>query len=1099
LGGYANIQLTQRLEAAGLMSMGNAASVQQAIEARQMLQTQRQVAASISSQDAAGIYQFFRGSAAVAGLPFNANQRLAAQQMAGGIAQYGPAISMGIPGGSEFMDVMSGPAGSIHAMSAQMMDANRYRIDPVTGRYGLGSAANAAMISNVYNNMFSEDNMTRMQGLRAGDVGQIYRALSSEGLAGPNLSLRDRTLNALAQERQAAGNLSGVAADSNIAPEVLTGDLNRLTNRQLEQVRASKTIQSRITKDDARQITDQLQGYVESIAAMREVFGEAGNPNAPIPQIIGALKALTGGQMQKFDPAALTTMVRDLQAMSQMSGKSVDQLLAMSQTANNMNTSILGANAPSFNPAVLQAGVTSGIAFSQAGGATGFGAINRQQAEQTTMSLFSRGLGSETSQAMGALLRVQQSGGFANNSAGQRLSAVMSAAAAGQDYYEFNGSRMSMPTTLNEFRALASQGGIAGGDATTFNMMLTDTTANMRALAENPGMQQVAFNQQRRQINSKLAQSMGFRLESEGVFRTGITDNSQRKAAANRISTAGLSALNALTPAEMQNPDMRISAMAEAIRAESATYGVNLSEAEARTIAASQFGQAETTIQGFGFDSYTGYAQVHGAQVSEARTAAAQAASVRADTNSALSKLQKSGGVLGRFGDAIRNQGEKAARGEQVDLGTLMEATFGTKLNPDRPGLTGPMQSVQNAYNELMNIEGQFAGASPQEQKELKARAAELTKQLEQSISEVGREVDASGLGAAQNMAKLSLGNYSEDAARLGITEEEYLEAIKSGKLPDSLKVISDKDVLSKARAAETTITNADRELAMYQNDLAATNPVVRGRAEAATAAVRTRKNSAMQAKEAGMRALGLTPGNVDDEKKYKVQLENQGAAALLQQRAESWAASRADLKGKVADPEKVLEDTISAEKQARATEAEAEAKVLPTSELNTIADALGLDKSTDRKDLAKNLTGSEGDASVANQKLIAGVLETLNRTGDPDSKVSAIKRLDQLTDRYNAAKGDKKALEALAKEHKMSVSSLEKMMAQTEFLGMAENKGDYSAADFTAAMASSSNTDRGQEAESNSRRINLEGTLVVKGELTGTATLASTTGILGQ
>ena len=1101
LGLTGNVYLSNRLEQAGLMSMGNAASMQQAIEARQLQQIQRQVASSIASQDASGIYRFLRGSAAVAGLPFNANQRLAAQQMASGIAQYGPMLSLAVPGGSEILDLMSGPTGSVQAMASQMMEANRYRIDPLTGRYGLGGQANTEMISNVFSNMFAEDNMARMQGLRAGDVGQLYRALSAEGLAGPTLSLRDRTLNALTQARRENADLSGIANEAGIAPDLLQGDLNKLSGQQLAQLRGSKSMQDRITKTDARQISDQLQEYVDSIAAMREVFGEAGNPDAPMPQLIGALKALTNGQMQRFDPASLTTMVRNMQAMSQMSGKSIDQILAMNQSANAMNTSILGSHAANFNPAVVQAGLAGGIAFSQAGAATGFGALNRQQAEQATMNLFSRGLGSETSQAMGALLRVQQSGGFAGNQAGQQLSAIMSAAAAGQDYYEFNGTRMSMPTSLNEFRSLVSQGGIAGGDVTTFNMMLTDTTANFRALAENPEMQKVAFQQQQRQINKKLAQTMGYRLESETTLRQAMPNNAQRAAAANSISSAGLNALNSLTPAEMQRPGLRISAMAEAIRAEASTYGINLSEAEARTMAASQFGQAESTIQSFGFESFTAYAQVHGRQVSSARTAADQAASVRAGTNAALGEMQNTGGVLGRFGAALHKMGERAVAGgdKGVNMDALLAATFGSGFNLDAANLSAPLQEVKGIYEELRSIEGQFVGADPARQKELQKEASDKLEQLKKAIGSANQAVDSSEIGSAQAMAKLALGDYSEDAKKLGITEAEYLDAIKSGKLPESLKSISNPEVLAKARAAENTIATTDREIAMYKSDLESKDPVRRGRAESATAALRAKRNEAIRDKESGMRAMGLTPGNPEHEKTYQEQLANQGSIAMLKKRAETWASSNASLLEKGLNPEQSVNNAIAMEKEARDREKEEQAKVLATSELNTIADSLGLDKSTDRQNLAKDLTGEKddsSDANVANQKLVASVFDRLNKIGDKD--VSAVKKLDQLTDRYKAAKDDPKALALLAKEYKMSTADLGKMMKQTAFLGMEEKTDPYTAQDLVAAMSESRYTDQAGETAEN-RNLTISGVLEFKGDVMGQGTLAGNTGALGN
>jgi hypothetical protein len=1103
LGAAGNIYLSQRLQQAGLISTGNAASMQQAIDARQMQTTQLQVMNGVASQDAANIYQFFRGSAAIAGVPMTSSQRFAAQQMAGNIAQQSPMISMLVPGGSEFLDMMSGPSGSVQAMASQMMEANRYRIDPVTGKYGLGADANTGLIKNVFSNMFAADNIPRMQGLRAGDVGQIYRTLSAEGLAGPTTSLRNRTLDAIEAARQTGVSAEDLANGTGVSAEALSGNLNGLSNAQLGQLRKNSSVQEQLTKADAQQISSQLQEYVGAISAMREVFGEAGNPNAPVPQLIGALKALTGGQMQKFDPASLANMVRDMQAMSQMSGKSVDQLLAMSQTANSMNTTMLGSHAANFNPATMAAGVAGGMAFSQAGGATGFGALNRQQAEQATMSLFSRGLGSETSQAMGALLRVRQAGGFSNNAAGQQLQAIMNAAAAGEDTYTFNGTTHNMPTKLTEFRSLAAAGGLAGGDANTFNMMLTDTTANMRALAENPEMQQVAFQQQRREINQKLNQVMGSRLSGETVLRTGIPDNAQRVDASRAISAAGLDALNTLSPAEMQNPELRIGAMAEAIRAEAATYNVTMSDEQARAVAAGQFGQAEQTVKSYGFESFTAYSQVHGGQVSQARNAAQQAAAVRSSVNESMAKMQGVGGVQGRIGSAIMRQADRAAGGQPVNMDTLLQDVFGGAFLPEQQQISGPLAKVQAAYEKARALESQFAEAStPEERQRLQEEAKQIKTELDTAIEEAGSAIEVSGLGAAQNLAKLTLGNYDEDAKKLGMTPEQYLEAVKSGKMPSSLLAISDKEVLAKAKNAESIISSTDRDISRFDADLQSKDPEVRRRASASVAAIRAKREVALRDRNAGMLAMGLTPGDPKDEAEYKKQLANQGSIGLLEKRAKDYEAGREALRSQglsEKDIDNKIEESVKLEQTARDNEAEAQARVLPTEELNTLADAFGLETSDDRKSLAEKLKTEEGDSS-ANQKMLATVLKRLDKNKNVDG-ANAIEKLDSLTDKYAEAKGDPEKLKQLAKSYNMSVGDLNKMMQQTEFLGMREETGTYTQEKLAKEMSAVAGRDIAAETASESASTqHITGEIRVTGDVVnGTGTLQGVTTSLGS
>lgn len=510
-----NAALTNMMQQQGLLPIGNAGSYMQAYRTREHLNMRQQVAQAVSSQDAEGIYQTIRGAAALAGMPFNRDQQQAARGIANTASQYMPTLAMFAP---EVADAISGERGSVQAMATQMLEANRYRIDPVTGRMGYGTEANRDMVEQVFGTMFADDNMARMRGLRAGDVGQMYRQLSAEGLAGPRGGLRARTVETLQRARDEGLDLTTLAREQGVDLSA-NQNLESLSNNELMKLRQSSDIKTRLTAADSRQITDQLQGYVASISAMREVFGENGNPNAPVPQLINALKALTSGQMQKFDANQLNTMVRDMQAMSQMSGKSIDQLIAMNQTANASNSQILGQYGVHFNPAATNIGVTTGMAFTESGGATGFGALTREQAEQASMNQFSRGMGSQMANALGALTRIEEAGGFADNAAGREMRAALAAADSGAATYTFiddegNAVSRQTPTREAEFRSIVNRGAISGMDAGDFNQMLGDRTSNLRALSTNQERQMAAMRQQPQEINRLATQVTASRLVS---------------------------------------------------------------------------------------------------------------------------------------------------------------------------------------------------------------------------------------------------------------------------------------------------------------------------------------------------------------------------------------------------------------------------------------------------------------------------------------------------------------------------------------------------------------------------------------------------------
>jgi hypothetical protein len=724
-----NAYLTNMMTKQGLLPMGNAGSYMQAFRTRQLMEMRQAVSEQVAGNDAAGYYRTMRGAAAMVGMPFNQKQREAARNLSNTLASYGPMLAMAAP---EFLDSIAGEKGSVQTLAAQMMEANRYRVDPTTGQMGFSTTSNTSMVNGVFDRMFADDNMAKMRGLRAGDVGQLYRSLSAEGLTGSTLSLRDRTINALQAARTEGTDLPALAAGVgvNINPGA---NLAGLTNTDLEKLRQSQPIQARMSKSDTQQITDRLQSYVGSIAAMREVFGENGDTNAPVPKLIGALKALTSGQLQRFDAAQLNTMVRDIQSMSQMSGKSIDQVVGMMQTANQTNTSMFGVNGVNFNPTAVGVGVTTGMAFAERGGATGFGAMNREQTEQAAMSYFSRGMNSEMGNSLGVLKRLEEAGGFSDNDAGKRLRAAMEAARSGSQTYvdPVTGKQMNVPTKEGEFRAMIAAGGASGVSAADFNMMLGDRTSNLRALSADAELQRAPMQQQNREIDKEIARMAGNRLDSSTAIRSQIDNEEGRAAASQAMGEAGVAALNTLTPEQLQNTDLRNKTIADAITAEAQKHGVKLSKDEALNMATGVYGQAENTSRRFGFQSHTAKQQTLGPHVSAARAAKQAQVQARSGLNSAMSKLGPSGGLLRRFVTAIQKQGE---HGADADIDTLLGDMFAVGGGAAKEKLAGPMQSIKDKKQRIEELSGKLESATPAERQQLQAEIKQLTEQLDAEI-----------------------------------------------------------------------------------------------------------------------------------------------------------------------------------------------------------------------------------------------------------------------------------------------------------------------------------------------------------------------------
>lgn len=803
-GAVGNAYMSNAMQQQGIMPMGNAGSYMQAYRTRQHLQMRQNVSSQLAGEDAAGIYRTLRGGAALMGMPFNEQQREAARQFSQTIASLGPTLAMVAP---EFLDAMSGEKGSVQVLASQMMEGNRYRIDPMTGRMGYSADSNREMVKEVFGTLFSKDNMARMQGLRAGDVGQMYRELSAEGLAGPVGSMRERTIKALQAAREAGTDLTEVGDKVGVRIGAGT-NLESLSNDDLAKLRKNEGIQAKLTQADTRQITDKLQSYVGSLSAMREVFGENGDPNAPMPKLINALRGLTSGQMQGFDANRLNTMVRDIQAMSQVSGKSVDQLLAMNQAAHQANAMALGPTygryGVQFDHASTKLGVAAGMSMAQLGGATGFGALNRQQLEQTVQKQFAASLNSEMFNALGVVTRLEQAGGFSDNEAGREMKAALAAIDAKSDRYTFvddkgNTITKQVPTREMEFRSLIARGAAKGVNTSDYNQMLADRTSSIRAMAEKPERQEAVQAQQANEVNRNVDRHLSNLYAGSGALSK-IQDARQRRDAGNALGRAANEAFDNLALDELQDPKKRNQIVADAIKTEAANQGIALSDEEALSMAAMGHGRREEVLQRYYDTDATGYALTSSKRV-RANMAEQQAnVAVQSKVNQAMSGLGPKGSMLQRAATALQKQGD---RGEDANVHTLLGDIFGAGSDMAAEKLTPVMERIRERNRVIEEKRAQMANASPEDKvrlrNEIDKEAAELTKDVA-----AAREIsDSAGLTDIEGVFNMADVSKAERAGR----ELGHLNRGDQARALAAYSEVTAKDI---ADAKDTKITERD-------------------------------------------------------------------------------------------------------------------------------------------------------------------------------------------------------------------------------------------------------------------------------------------------
>lgn len=276
--------------------------------------------------------------------------------------------------GPEMMeDVFFGQKGSAENLYQSVARTGFFRNDPTGGR-----RMSAESLGGVTREMFAQmygpgADISEMNGISAGRAGQLYEDLFRRGtlpqslgqmsaadrvkLIGRELPADDETLTRLARDfsrEQLTTSNQKYAGDKTFSQlarpqqeelinEVLDNNKQRLKTT-FDAIRAGKESPAELEQMagfsqaarsiDASQITKVLKDHTGAVAAVREIFGEAGNPNAPFAQLQNALEALSQNQVGRVNPQKLEKSVRELQMAARGAGVGLQGMLGLStQTA----------------------------------------------------------------------------------------------------------------------------------------------------------------------------------------------------------------------------------------------------------------------------------------------------------------------------------------------------------------------------------------------------------------------------------------------------------------------------------------------------------------------------------------------------------------------------------------------------------------------------------------------------------------------------------------------------------------------------------------------------------------------------------------------
>ena len=298
------------------------------MKAGSVLSNQGKAMGSASQRDQRAIYEMIEGSANLLGQPMGRRERQNANDVASFAASILPTLAQYNP---DLVDKMAGVKGSATVMAQNMFRGGRYAIDPVTGRRGYSAESSAEITKGVYDRLYSGD-ASGMGGMTAGRAGALFDEAQRRGMM-PNSSTRGKGMKEIADQ------MGTTISEVSQMPDL---------DRKLREL-------------DANKIASKLKGMSKAVNAMSEIFGEAGEPNAPMSQLVGAIETLTQANMQNIEPQKLARMVRNTSNVAKAAGIEMPEMFRLMGATAGM------ADRAGVNRAFVQDITKQAMAENQAG------------------------------------------------------------------------------------------------------------------------------------------------------------------------------------------------------------------------------------------------------------------------------------------------------------------------------------------------------------------------------------------------------------------------------------------------------------------------------------------------------------------------------------------------------------------------------------------------------------------------------------------------------------------------------------------------------------------------------------------------------------
>jgi hypothetical protein len=203
---------------------------------------------------------------------------------------------------------------------------------------------------------------------------------------------------------------------------------------------------------DSQRTASALKKYSGAVDAIREIFGDNGNPNAPMPALLAALDHLTQGANFQMDAKDVEATLRQMQMTAKEAGIGFEQMSGMAAEMGAMGQ-MLG-----LSPTAVMHGQVNAMAMIKTMRDTGafstprFGAMGQGEAQQIVAQKMIAGDASDNAKAMAAAASIYQTG--RESFAGSEFAAAMEAYIGGNNTY----TDPATGKTVNLFETVGREG-----------------------------------------------------------------------------------------------------------------------------------------------------------------------------------------------------------------------------------------------------------------------------------------------------------------------------------------------------------------------------------------------------------------------------------------------------------------------------------------------------------------------------------------------------------------------------------------------------------------------------------------------------------------